>query len=137
MRGVRNYGDIYHRVLAENDLPAYIDDNDGYFNTMEIETFLSLLYIIDNPMQDVRLLTLLRSEIMGFSIDELVRIRLGCKEGSYYDAFMSWSLAAAAEDGKESGVPDAEKAGGAYDVDKRQKLIGNNSTEKTKGMIFL
>ncbi len=137
MRGVRNYGDIYHRVLAENDLPAYIDDNDGYFNTMEIETFLSLLYIIDNPMQDVRLLTLLRSEIMGFSIDELVRIRLGCKEGSYYDAFMSWSLAAAAEDGKENGVPDAEKAGGAYDVDKRQKLIGNNSTEKQKDDLSL
>lgn len=87
MRGVKNYGDIYYKILTENDLPAYIDDNDGYFNTMEIETFLSLLYIIDNPMQDVQLLTLLRSEIMGFSIEELVRIRIGCKEGSYYNAF--------------------------------------------------
>ena len=54
---------------------------------MEIETFLSLLYVIDNPAQDIKLITLLRSEIMGFSIEELVRIRTAHREGSYYEAF--------------------------------------------------
>lgn len=75
MRGVRNYGDVFYKVLADNNIPAYIDDSDGFFNTIEIDSFLSALYIIDNPKQDIPLLTLMRSEMLGFSIEEMVRIR--------------------------------------------------------------
>ncbi len=91
MRGVKNYGDVFYRVLAENNLPAYIDDNDGFFNTMEIDAFLSALYIIDNPKQDIQFLTLLRSEMLGFSIEEMVEVRLNCRGGSYYDAFVKYA----------------------------------------------
>ena len=66
-----------------------MDDNDGYFDTMEINTFLSLLSLLDNEKQDVPLLTVLRSEIFGFSVEELADVRIACKEGSYYDAFMA------------------------------------------------
>lgn len=88
LRGVRGYGDIFYNVLMENGLPAYVDDNEGYFDTMEINCFLSLIKILDNEKQDVPLLTILRSEIFDFSIEELAQIRMNCKEGSYYDAFM-------------------------------------------------
>lgn len=91
MRGVKNYGDIFYKVLTENNLPAYIDDNDGFFNTMEIDSFLSALYIIDNPKQDIHLLTLLRSEMMSFSIEDMVKVRIEFKEGSYYDAFSQYA----------------------------------------------
>ncbi len=91
MRGVRNYGDVFYKVLTENNLPAYIDDNDGFFNTMEVETFLSALYIIDNPKQDIQLMTLLRSEMIGLSIEEMVQIRIEFKEGSYYSAFVQYA----------------------------------------------
>lgn len=91
MRSVKNYADVFYKVLTENNLPAYIDDNDGFFDTMEIETFLSALYVIDNPKQDIQLMTLLRSEMLGFSIEEMVEIRIACKTGSYYDAFVSYS----------------------------------------------
>lgn len=91
MRGVKNYGDIYQKVLTENDIPAYVDDNDGFFDTIEINTFLSALYIIDNPKQDIQLLTLLRSEMMGFSIEKLVKIRIQFKDGSYYSAFTRYA----------------------------------------------
>lgn len=89
LRGVRGYGDIFYNVLMENDIPAFVDDNDGYFDTMEINTFLSLLSLLDNEKQDVPLLTVLRSEIFGFSVEELADVRIACKEGSYYDAFMA------------------------------------------------
>ncbi len=92
MRGVRNYGDVFQKVLVDNNIPAYIDDNDGFFNTMEIEAFLSALYIIDNPKQDIPLLTLMRSEMLGFSIEEMVQIRIECKKGSYYTAFKNYSI---------------------------------------------
>lgn len=91
MRGVKSYGDIYQKVLTENDIPAYVDDNDGFFDTIEINTFLSALYIIDNPKQDIQLLTLLRSEMIGFSIEELVKIRIAFKDGSYYSAFTGYA----------------------------------------------
>ncbi len=92
MRGVKNYGDVFHKVLTENNIPAYIDDNEGFFDTIEINTFLSALYIIDNPKQDVQFLTLLRSEMMGFSIEELVQIRIEFKGKSYYQAFTEYAL---------------------------------------------
>ncbi|MBR5516803.1 MAG: helicase-exonuclease AddAB subunit AddA [Firmicutes bacterium] len=91
MRGVKNYGDVFHKVLTENNLPAFVDDNDGFFNTMEIDAFLSALYIIDNPKQDIPFMTLLRSEMIGFSIEEMVAVRIANKKGSYYDAFVEYS----------------------------------------------
>lgn len=92
MRSVKNYGDVFQKVLTENNLPAFIDDNDGFFDTMEVNSFLSALYVIDNPKQDVQFLTLLRSEMLRFTIEEMVTIRIAFKEGSYYNAFTSYAL---------------------------------------------
>jgi len=91
MRGVRNYGDVFYRILTENNLPAYVDDNDGFFDTIEINTFMALLAIIDNQKQDIPLLTVMRSEILGYTIEELAAIRLGCREGSYYHALVTYA----------------------------------------------
>ena len=102
-RGIKNYGDIFYKILTDNNLPAYVDDNDGYFDTIEINVFMSLLAIIDNHKQDVPLLSVLRSEIFGFSIEELARIRIfsdSCDFGeetvrnrakSYHDAFVNYA----------------------------------------------
>lgn len=101
MRGVRNYGDVFHKVLTENNIPAYIDDNEGFFDTIEINTFLSALYIIDNPKQDIHLLTLLRSEMLSFTIEELVQIRVEFKGESYYKAFINY-----AKEGNDSQIKE-------------------------------
>ena len=102
-RGIKNYGDIFYKILTDNNLPAYVDDNDGYFDTIEINVFVSLLAIIDNHKQDVPLLSVLRSEIFGFSIEDLARIRIfsdSCDFGdgtvrnkakSYHDAFVNYA----------------------------------------------
>lgn len=76
LRGIKNYGDIFYKTLTDNNLPAYVDDNDGYFDTMEINIFMSLLALIDNEKQDIPLLTVMRSEIFGFPIREMVEIRV-------------------------------------------------------------
>ena len=91
MRGVKNYGDMFYRILTENGLPAYVDDNDGYFDTIEINTFMALLAIIDNKKQDVELLTVMRSEILGYSIPQLAQVRREFKEGSYYSALEAYA----------------------------------------------
>lgn len=91
MRGVKNYGDMFYRILTENSLPAYVDDNDGFFDTIEINTFMALLAVIDNKKQDIPLLTVMRSEILGYSVAQLVQIRREFKEGSYFNALASYA----------------------------------------------
>ena len=104
MRGVKNYGDMFYRILTENNLPAFVDDNDGYFDTIEINTFMALLAIIDNRKQDVPLLTVMRSEILGYSVSQLAQIRREYKEGSYYSALLAYS-----EDGADPVLREKAK----------------------------
>ena len=105
MRGMKNYGDLFYKILTENNLPAYVDDNDGFFDTIEINTFMALLALLDNPKQDIPLLTVLRSEIFDFSVEELTAVRISQKEGSYYQALVS---CAGENTGETCGAAGAE-----------------------------
>jgi len=91
MRAVRNYGDKYYQVLTEKGIPAYMDDSDGFFDTLEIEVFLNLLRVIDNKRQDVPLISALHSKTMGFTLEELATIRIACKDTSYFNAFEKYA----------------------------------------------
>ena len=68
------------------ELPVFSDSTSSYFETEEIQTILSVLRIIDNPNSDIPLVTVMRSEIGGFTDNELVEIRLASKNTSYYEA---------------------------------------------------
>lgn len=87
MRSVKSYGDKFYQILSDSDIPAYIDDSDGYFDTIEIEIFMNLLKIIDNKRRDIPLISVMYSSIMGFSAEELARIRAECRGTSYFMAF--------------------------------------------------
>lgn len=101
LRGIRGYGDIFYHTLMENGIPAFVDDNDGYLDTMEINAMLSLLTVIDNEKQDVPLLTVLRAEFFDFSVEELAAVRIGYKSGSYEEAFSACARRAEAEKEEE------------------------------------
>ena len=107
MRGVKNYADIFANALKESGFESFVDDSDGYFDTMEIEVFMNLLSVIDNKMQDVPLISVLHSEIFGFSAEELGRVRAACREGSYAGAFMEY---ASLSKGHPSGDPSSAEA---------------------------
>ncbi len=47
---------------------------------------LALLKVIDNQKQDIPLVAVLRSPIVGLSADQLALIRLAAKQVPYYDA---------------------------------------------------
>lgn len=119
MRGVKGHSDIYAAALKEVGLPAYVDAGEGYFETVEIEVFMNLLRIIDNRRSDIPLISVLYSQIFGFSTDELIGIRLydrlaagkpadGTAPGrmAYNEAFRQ--LAAVAEAHEVSGAPGAQ-----------------------------
>ncbi len=91
MRGVRNYAEIYYNVMKEQGIDSFIDDSESYFDTIEIDIWMKLLSVIDNKMQDVPLISVLHSEIFGFSANELAEIRVERKRGTYADAFLAYS----------------------------------------------
>lgn len=68
--------EIFLDELGSEGIPVYADTGSGYFESIEIRTIMSLLKVIDNPLQDVPMIALLRSPIVGFTAEELSDLRL-------------------------------------------------------------
>lgn len=82
-------------------IPAYGELSQGYFQASEVETILSLLQVIDNPLQDIPLAAVLRSPLYDFSEEELADIRLAAPSGRYYEAVLARSERGTAYSGSE------------------------------------
>jgi ATP-dependent helicase/nuclease subunit A len=89
---VRHY---YTMALEEQQVAWSAEGGEDFFQTTEISVALSWLQIIDNPRQDIPLLSVLRSPVCGFTPDRLAEIR-GLGQGDFYTA-----LQGAAEEGWE------------------------------------
>lgn len=90
LRGMKNCASLYDEALQDAGIDAYIEGDDGYFDTMEIEVFVNLLTIIDNLMNDVALISVLHSDIFGFSASDLARMRVAVREGSFAEVFLAF-----------------------------------------------
>ena len=86
LRSPKSIANIFERELMEEQIPVFSDISTDYLNTIEIDTIMSLLKIIDNPLQDIPLVTILRSEIGGFTDNDLIEVRLVDRESSFYKA---------------------------------------------------
>ena len=85
LRSTKDKASIYEQELIKLDMPVFSDSNQEYLDSIEIQTVMSLLKIIDNPMQDIPLVTVLRSNIGKFTDNELVEIRLSDKYENFYN----------------------------------------------------
>ncbi|HOU10917.1 MAG TPA: helicase-exonuclease AddAB subunit AddA [Clostridiales bacterium] len=74
------YIDTFDRCLV----PATSDLTDGFFEARETVFMLSLMRVIDNPSQDIPLLSVMLSPVFGFTPDDLARLRLLDKECALY-----------------------------------------------------
>lgn len=77
-------------VFKTFDIPLELNDAQNYFQATEIRIMISLLQLIDNPYQDIRLASVLRSPVVGLIEPELARIRLADKAHTYYDAVLAY-----------------------------------------------
>lgn len=82
---------IIEKELTEAGIPVYSDSNSEYLESIEIDTIISLLKIIDNPLQDIPLVTVLRSPIGGFTDNELVTIRMNRTNKSFYNSLIEFT----------------------------------------------
>ena len=88
MRSPRGRLKAFTRALNQQNIPCSSEENAAFFETMEIAVLFSFLRIIDNPRQDVPLISVLRSPLFGFAPDDLARIRSLRRDGDFYDALL-------------------------------------------------
>ena len=86
LRATSSFAPIYERELVDKGFPVSSDSSQEYLESIEIQTIMSVLKIIDNPMQDIPLVTVMRSIIGGFTDNDLIEIRLVDKYCNFYEA---------------------------------------------------
>lgn len=91
LRSVQDKANLFEEALLREGIDAYADVSSNFFDAMEVQIMLSLLQIIDNPKQDIPLLTVLRSPIVGLDFDEILAIRKFEEEVDFYTAMCHYS----------------------------------------------
>lgn len=77
---------LYETAFSKNGVPCYIEGGNNLFETNEVGQIIEILKLIDNSQNDISLACALRSPMFMFDENELLKIRLCCRE-SFCDAF--------------------------------------------------
>jgi len=121
MRAVSGNAQVYAEAMEKFGIPCYVDDSKGYFDTIEVEVFMNLLRLMDNRYRDSELISVLRSEILGFTTDELAELRNRHRNGSFAEAFIAeaneYESGSSAEKEMHASQNPRETGGGRQDID--------------------
>ncbi|HXI72771.1 MAG TPA: UvrD-helicase domain-containing protein [Verrucomicrobiae bacterium] len=85
LRAMSGKSEIYAMEFERAGVPLVIARG-GFYESSEIADLLSLLQLLDNPLQDVPCIAVLRSPLAGLSLDELAEIRLAAREKHFWTA---------------------------------------------------
>lgn len=92
LRAPSRKAESYAKEFARLNIPLQVARG-GFYETLEIADLLSLLQVLDNPLQDLPLLALLRSPLVGLTLDELAQIRMAARHTSFWTALVRWKAA--------------------------------------------
>lgn len=111
LRTAKNVSSVYANALSERGIPVFSPETGGFFEAAEISFILSLLRVLDNPVQDIPLAAVMLSPLFGFSAGELADIRASSKErleaGETEPLYRS--VAASADEGDEKAAAFLKK----------------------------
>ena len=89
LRGIKNKAEIIEEELKRNNIPVFCDTSSSIFEGDEVKLVLSFLKIIDNPYQDIYMISIMFSIIGNFTLDEITMIRLYDSTSYVYDTLNS------------------------------------------------
>jgi len=89
LRAPSSKAEGYAKQFERAGVPLLVERG-GFFETLEVADLLNLLRLLGNPLQDVPLLAVLRSPLVGLSLDELAKIRLAAK-GHFWTALVRFA----------------------------------------------
>ncbi len=88
--------EIYAREFARQNIPLEVASG-NFFDALEVADLLNVLLLLDNPLQDVPLLAVLHSPLVGLTADDLATIRLAQRGGYFWTALNAFHAAGRAE----------------------------------------
>jgi ATP-dependent helicase/nuclease subunit A len=88
LRSPSGKSEVYAKEFDRAGVPLSVVRG-GFYEATEILDLLSLLRLLDNPLQDVPCIAVLRSPLVGLSLDELVEIRLSARGKNFWTALNS------------------------------------------------
>jgi len=65
---------LYEHSLSHLDLPYYVVSGRGFFNTTEITDLINLMKVIESPIDEINLASVLKSPFVGIDDDALFRL---------------------------------------------------------------
>lgn len=75
------------RIFKEYGIPVTYERKSGFYDSYEIRLLIALLKIIDNPMQDIELVSVLNTGIFNVTLDEIAIINsIKERKENYYNA---------------------------------------------------
>ncbi|MCW5554587.1 MAG: UvrD-helicase domain-containing protein [Verrucomicrobiae bacterium] len=103
LRGVAGRAEVFAKEFHRAGVPLHAE-RAGFLDAPEVTDLLNLLRLLDNPLQDVPLLAVLRSPLVGLTPDELVQVRLANRKGLLWTALNRWLA-----HGQEASAADGPK----------------------------
>ncbi len=85
---VESFAQEFHRA----GVPLHAERG-GFYEALEVSDLLNLLRLLDNPLQDLPLLAVMRSPLVAMSLEELVAIRAHNEERLFWDALTKFGAA--------------------------------------------
>ena len=131
LRSLSGWADSLVEVLNENGIPAHTVSSTGYFSTVEVQTVLSMLRLLDNPRQDIPMAAVLRSPMAGLTDEELAVLRLEDGSVPFHEAVLELAEGLYEEDGqKEISNPEADQKQGKNADEKPENHIESTAHQK-------
>lgn len=86
LRSPGSVGWQYQYALERRGIRSATGSGEDLLQTEEVQVLLSILQTINNPLQDIPLVSMLLSRVFCFTADELAAIRAKCKYDTIYDS---------------------------------------------------
>ncbi|MBQ7980483.1 MAG: helicase-exonuclease AddAB subunit AddA, partial [Oscillospiraceae bacterium] len=84
LRGKKE-AEAYVKALAERGVKAHAEEPEGYLESREISVLVNLLAVIDNPMQNIPLVSVLMSPMFMITAEEMAKLAVEKgKEDKYF-----------------------------------------------------
>ena len=77
LRSANKKANIYAKELFKCGIPCKAELEENFLSTKEITSILSVLEVVNNPIQDIPLMGAMINPIFNFTIDEISALRIG------------------------------------------------------------
>lgn len=83
LRNKKNF-DTFAMALKEKGIESFVNDEKPLLETPEVQSVISLLKVINNPLQEVYLTAGMFGDIFGFTLDDILNLKLKNKKENLY-----------------------------------------------------